>query len=833
MLKKKIVGQIIFLAGVLFNISIATAAYPLHKHPVADVPTATNEVIYHVVFPFTDGQGAAETIPLSDDYRSMVVANLMAGVLYGHMVTEAYPGLHFDPDYLYGSVLGQLMQENSDLHHYPDASQHGNINEGDVYNQLLSPGQGGPYQINNYAIRMPDDTGVGMINYVALQHGLGYLIAQQSLYFPSVAQNLKTGPATLENIYYGPIAAAYFQFNDLVATFVVNTPSWGPEATTWPACSNNLKSASPPDFLDMLQNANYNAGLYSSIFVRFVQICSNMQTYGTAAANIDNYSLGDDAYNTTIGITPPSAGTFILYPRQVRFYLDELYSFSARLSQWLTVDNTAAPANQIPVSYLKTVFENEMTQLAHGTTSANYALITTQQADTAFDSAVTAKGVSPSATLNITTTADRNNFFGIVDTALSNLETTLNFKFTDTTENDLNTPYYITGLSSVPTDTGATITWSVNNDAGVSTMAGGLTLSGSKAPLQAATCSADKPTESDCTITVTGLEQKTTYNYLVANTTTGAPNTYVAMVPGSFTTGGSPSHSMSINSVSETDIDNTSVQLSWVVNYSGTMSSIVNSETYGVEGQTEQAGPTPTCTITGQTDACSVILASLTAATDYSYTLNAVAGSDSAQHKGSFTTAGGTGSSIKITMQAGYPTTTTTTAAFAWKVVSHNLTQALTNRFSFNGTGIAPNCTTISAEEMDCTADVGSLTASTTYPYEIDAISGTTSDHYADTVTTSTSGEVVGPTTYTWNPQPGPAPGQDWGVFTFGDASGGSAPYTYTVTISGATITQKADPQTYWVTGMTQGTTYTVTIVAHDAQGHSASPVSFPIKNDY
>ncbi len=56
---------------------------------------------------------AADSITLTGgNYDDLIMSNMIAGVLYGHLVRESYPGVQFSDDYLYGSIFGQLLQEN-------------------------------------------------------------------------------------------------------------------------------------------------------------------------------------------------------------------------------------------------------------------------------------------------------------------------------------------------------------------------------------------------------------------------------------------------------------------------------------------------------------------------------------------------------------------------------------------------------------------------------------------------------------------------------------------------------------------------------------------------
>jgi hypothetical protein len=50
------------------------------------------------------------------------MSNFIAGVMYGHIVEEGFPGIQLNKDYLYGSIMGQLLQENLETEAYESSS---------------------------------------------------------------------------------------------------------------------------------------------------------------------------------------------------------------------------------------------------------------------------------------------------------------------------------------------------------------------------------------------------------------------------------------------------------------------------------------------------------------------------------------------------------------------------------------------------------------------------------------------------------------------------------------------------------------------------------------
>ena len=90
---------------------------------------------------------------------------------------------------------------------------------------VMGQGQGGPYQINNYAVDMVTGTytpgGYALINFVALQKNIGYTMAE------APTQYTKVTPPSFNNKYYSPILTAYFHYVDFVAMYVTGKGAGG------------------------------------------------------------------------------------------------------------------------------------------------------------------------------------------------------------------------------------------------------------------------------------------------------------------------------------------------------------------------------------------------------------------------------------------------------------------------------------------------------------------------------------------------------------------------------------------------------------------------------
>jgi hypothetical protein len=341
--------------------------------------------------------------------------------MYGHIVEEGYPGIQFNKDYLYGSLMAQLLQENIATEDYVSSSTL--IDPSPDQQAVMGAGQGGPYQINNYAIDMVAGSyvpaGHSLINYIAVQKNIGYTMAAAS------TQYAKATPPSFNNKYYGPMLCAFFHYNDLVALNVTGKGAGG-WTTPWePAYDNALANFVhlPDSFLDMLLNAAYNQGYYGGLVASY----STLGATATAAtvATVDSYS---SVWNN------PS--TYVQYPYQVHYYLDQLYDNPVPTTG-PTVFTTPANHVAFAMGTFGSVFSNVIQTLAYSNGSNAAQYFTASQAQAAFAAGLAQQGVSGSATLDLSNAADRALIFAVVDSALSNLEASTGMKFNATSLSQL------------------------------------------------------------------------------------------------------------------------------------------------------------------------------------------------------------------------------------------------------------------------------------------------------------------------------------------------------------------------------------------------------------
>ena len=407
--------------------------------------TASGTLTYKVLLPA--GSNAPTTLTLSSNFTDLLTSNYVAGALIGRMISDTYPGVQFNKDYLYGTLFAQLLQESNGANNYSNVGPRQNwiIQDPATLAPLMAATQGGPYQINSYPQRleyysatapagMAAPMGLGLANYTALQQGLNYSIYQQD----NGCQGNNVAPDSLDSKYFGPLAAAYFQFNDIYRLTELNAYS---STSNFATCLNNLKlpssAQSGNNILDMILNAAYNAGTSASITQDFMAICAGMYTAGNPATtqvqSMGNYSLSPTSYIAAagLGVGSPVPLTpdylYLYYPRQVRLYLDEIYNQQTFPSSAFTVTSSV----NLSVNDVASVFANVFGTLSYVNNAGQYGYIATADSNLAFTKAMTASSLTAQSILNISNATDRAKFFTLLDTAIQNLQSSLiNTNFT-------------------------------------------------------------------------------------------------------------------------------------------------------------------------------------------------------------------------------------------------------------------------------------------------------------------------------------------------------------------------------------------------------------------
>lgn len=391
-------------------------------------------IIHHVTFPYDDAQTTIDIFNLNTPYATdVVISNLIAGTLYSYLVEKKYPKVRFNKEYLVGSIFSQLLQEAGlsdsriNINYSAEAKKQA-IHEPGYASQLLAVGQGGPYQINDYNKRLPDTKtpgSLGLINYDALYQGLGYTVDAQD----SGEQGGKIGPDSLEDIYFGPIAAVYFQFNDINRLEVLASQDWYQNKESWNTCFNKAlkdeRFTSNPNALrlaDFLINVIYNAGDYSVAFGDYLDVC--VDAYGDGSnfdfkselPYINSYDLGPEEYKGKISASGEE--WWYRYPRQVSFYVDQL--FGKDLSKHgLNMTNNQT----VTVAGLEAVFVKVFTQLSYKTKHDQLPeLINEEKAKQAFLQAVDNTGVTLETSYSLSNEEQRSALFYFLYQAFEQLE---------------------------------------------------------------------------------------------------------------------------------------------------------------------------------------------------------------------------------------------------------------------------------------------------------------------------------------------------------------------------------------------------------------------------
>ncbi|HEV2990078.1 MAG TPA: carbohydrate-binding protein [Candidatus Angelobacter sp.] len=388
---------------------------------VTKTGATTGKIQFHLLLGVGNAQ---DSLTLDgDNFTDLIMSNMIAGVMYGHLIQEyaAVPGLQFNKDYLYGSIMAQLLQENIATQEYQSSSNL--LDPGSDQQAVMATGQGGPYQINNYAVDLVSGgtapTGHSLINYIAIQKNIGYTMATASNQFQ------KPTPPSFNNKFYGPMLPAFFHYNDMVALNVIGK---GPGAFTTPwepqydqALANFVKL--PNSFLDVILNVAYNQGYYGGLV-------SQYSTRGTTATAATVASV--NSYSSIWGNT----STFAQYPYQVHYYLDQMYDNPIPTTGPTTL---VTPANHIifNMSTLENVFSNvfQLLDFSNGSNPAQF--FTAAQAQAAFNSALAQHGVASTATLDLSNATQRATIFAVIDSAIGNLETAAGMKFNATTNSQL------------------------------------------------------------------------------------------------------------------------------------------------------------------------------------------------------------------------------------------------------------------------------------------------------------------------------------------------------------------------------------------------------------
>merc|ERR1711981_588850 len=367
-------------------------------------------------------------------YLPLHLSNWISGITLGQMLKKTWnwplDNGKVKKEYVYGTLIGQLFQESA-----PDTLP-ANIEKGIINHDptLLNVGQGGPYQLNDYSKQLPpgEEGARGMLNYNALYHDLGYKVADQNSDGPD-SQTKKRGPAMLNSVDHGPMVAAFFHFNDINRYDIMNNQSYTkdkPEAAQWRACKKNIENGSFAH-PDTMLNVIYNAGPYNAFAQMVFELCSDPTKYSQEIKDLLDYSLDDEQFVAkfkNMSHQPKAGTTYIIYPRQINYYVDQFNNDNESLYN----RNGAFADIDIPFTLNDVVsqFNKTFTTLGYKNKEGIYTLI-----DDKLLKANQPKGDLTKA-MTFSKKADRETFFTFVEQWIENMEKAENFLFSDSTECD-------------------------------------------------------------------------------------------------------------------------------------------------------------------------------------------------------------------------------------------------------------------------------------------------------------------------------------------------------------------------------------------------------------
>ncbi len=760
-MRKLSINVFLMLSFIYFSQNILLAAEPFAP--------GKNKIAWHNFFPYPGGWPKT-TFKFTTYYNSLIESTFVAGVLLGHMLNTTNPDLYFDKDYLYGSILVRLLQEDGgDIYGQTNSFILPNnitvTNDLIKYNKLnistnlsvFGPGQGGPYQINSYATpayNPNNENYISVLNYNSIKKGLGYSFVNTNTKAPSIFnQNTNyPSPILFNNVYFAPIVAACFTHLDFLV--ISNTTKLWPDCLTNMSNESTIYNGHPLPFLDIFLNSYYNSGLSDPTVKAIIQAIAKPTT--TTNSAIASYSDNFTDYAKAMNLTDidEARGS---YSRQYRFYLDQIYNNKSKIDTWITLTN-----DDIKFSYgdLMITFSACMTQLGYEQ-SSKYILITKLQADQAFKESLP-NGTTTLSIINMSSEIDRKAMYTVIDSALTNLENTFNFKFTDISDSDLSAECSITNVIPVPQSNSATITWNVeklNADAVPTGVKCYVFLNSSTNPITATNNNGQFSVEFD------GLTDSTAYDFTICavdgtiNIITATTGDYVdnsnvlaEFIDSFTTTPNSRTKTLTINNI-QVDASDAEATISWNVIYGGDINSVTTWIQNGISDAKgywwQSSWPAPTIIpysiktpINNNAATYSTTLTGLNKDTRYFYMITTTPAADP---KDAFSTAGATFTTTgtpqpkekTITITQGVITSNETSATINWSVSDTDTTNSpnLESSIKFNNGAT----TIVAAASGIYTYITDSLKDSTTYQFTISATDKVnTATSINGTVTTTT-----------------------------------------------------------------------------------------------
>ena len=240
--------------------------------------SATSGTLYFD-YDYLDVDPKASRTPISEfrvaNYQSLLISNVVAGAMLGHLVRQHYTqsdgtvSVVIDRDHMYTSMISHLLKEaGSQLNstaYSDDLNSRTLLDTGTVaYCQLMYSGQGGAYQMNDWAQGVYWDNSkggnLGVIDFVSLQQGLSpWSVAREAN--PDQNDPNTLTPDNLNDKYFAPMVVAYHKYLNLLGMEHYDAFS----NTTWvkgcvSTSMNNLSGFPASNILDMAVSQAYNSG---------------------------------------------------------------------------------------------------------------------------------------------------------------------------------------------------------------------------------------------------------------------------------------------------------------------------------------------------------------------------------------------------------------------------------------------------------------------------------------------------------------------------------------------------------------------------------------------
>lgn len=422
----------------------------------------SNDLIYHTSFPIKDNDLSIDHFTTDTDFaNTIVMSNIIAGVMYGYLIDQKYPDIKYDGDYLYTSILGRLLEKsglekqliNKDFElDDVDAS----IHEPSYIKQLLNPGQSGPYKLKDYAKRLPQKDTIGALglrNYDAIAKILGYSLEDQD----NGKQSNSKVPETLENIYASPMITAFYNFNKFNEIQILSSEKQQKEkkdkekykySKQWNKCLETMQQGEITNtFFPTIMNIIIDSGTTSSVLEPYLNICNNHKFLAKSAYNaMNDLTLGAYEYQKAIGVKKidNNNNDYYEYSRQMSFYMSQILNVSVNMGKNLyLVDNFII----FDIDRLREVFSISMSKLSYKDNKGVLHYISQDEANKAFDQAIKLLGLTATKNLGFSNFYPVNKdgeqralIYSLIYNSISNLNKSVNINFTAVSDNKIDKP---------------------------------------------------------------------------------------------------------------------------------------------------------------------------------------------------------------------------------------------------------------------------------------------------------------------------------------------------------------------------------------------------------